>query len=87
MKPIHYFARRSLLPEAVVSNEKGLDYMMKFGADINAQNKYGETPLHNAIVQGNFIMLQLLLSKNPDLTLKNQYVSARLGHTACPDSQ
>jgi ankyrin repeat protein len=77
MKPIHYFARRALLPESVVSNEKGLDYLMKFGADINAPNKYGETPLHNAILQGNLLMVQLLLSKDPDLTLTNRYASTR----------
>jgi ankyrin repeat protein len=77
MKPIHYFARRALLPESVVSNEKGLDYLMKFGADINVPNKYGETPLHNAILQGNLLMVQLLLSKDPDLTLTNRYASTR----------
>ena len=42
--------------------EAVVDYLIESGADINAQDKYGMTPLHHTAIRGNRKALQKLLN-------------------------
>lgn len=50
---------------------KIVEALLKGGANINAQDKAGMTAIHAAAVRGPTDVLRLLLSYNPDLSLKN----------------
>jgi len=44
------------------------------GADVNAKNKYNETPLHFAVyVKENKEIVKLLIDKGVDVNAKNKY--------------
>lgn len=45
--------------------------LLEHGADINYQDKQGNTVLHLAVATENVKLMQYLLSKNPDMTLTN----------------
>lgn len=64
--------------------------MIKFfldqGAKINAQNEYGNTPLMQAVKNGQEIAVIILLARGADPTIRNNYgqnamhIAAELGH-------
>ena len=52
-----------------LQDENVLSLLLKYGADINAQDVYGLTPLHVAAQKGNISALYILL-QNPNLDLE-----------------
>ena len=48
-------------------NEKSVKMLLRIGADPNARNKIGRTPLHEAAISGSLKILQLLVEYGGDL--------------------
>lgn len=48
-------------------NEKSVKMLLRIGADPNARNKLGRTPLHEAAIAGSLKILQLLIDYGGDL--------------------
>jgi ankyrin repeat protein len=46
--------------------------LLRAGADINARDRDGKTPLMIAVVNGHQPLLETLLENNADLTIKNE---------------
>jgi ankyrin repeat protein len=44
--------------------------LIDFGISLNKINIYGLTPLHNAVMQGNAVMVKLLITKGADINLR-----------------
>lgn len=49
---LHYFVRKNLDEESLTIGRKILSELIENGANINAQNKFGETPLMTACMKG-----------------------------------
>lgn len=47
--------------------------LMRDGADINAKNTFGETPLHWAVCDGNTAIATLLIEKGANINAKNTF--------------
>ncbi len=47
-------------------------YLIKKGANINAQNKKKQTPLHEAVISGKTKMIELLLKNGADVHIKDE---------------
>ncbi len=45
--------------------------LMKYGAEVNTQDKFGITPLHEAAKNGNEILIRELLSRNAKIFIKD----------------
>ena len=60
---------------------KIIDQLIDAGADINSQNKYGNTPLYSAVSLGNTKMLSLLIKKGADVNAKldHEYENKNFG--------
>lgn len=84
--PIHYWSRRN--PELVKKTKKSkqnpipleetqyariLKQMIDAGVDVNAQNEYGDTPLHQAAASGNDDAIILLLKSKAKIMITNSY--------------
>ncbi|EAY07455.1 hypothetical protein TVAG_499410 [Trichomonas vaginalis G3] len=50
-----------------------LEYFISNGADINAENKYGLTPLHQAAMNNNKETTEILISNGADINAKDKY--------------
>ena len=48
--------------------------LIRFGADVNAQDNFGYTPAHVAAVGNNMTAMDALLDENPDLALLDQHM-------------
>ena len=59
-------------PGAVTGNERVCKTILDLGANINLRDKDGKTALMIAVVNGHQGMVQRLLEKNADLTIKNE---------------
>jgi len=44
-----------------------IDHLLNAGAEINANNLEGQNPVHFAVLYGNSLMLDLILSKSGDI--------------------
>lgn len=84
--PVHY-----LLREAYSTNEELrplLQLLLDAGCDVGIQNKYGETPLHQAVARGNLHSVRLLVELGADVNVKMKsgetalHVSIRCGFPA-----
>ncbi|MDQ8040202.1 MAG: ankyrin repeat domain-containing protein [Rickettsiella sp.] len=59
--------------------------LMEYGAEVNTQDKFDNTPLHEAAKNGNVILVKHLLSKNANILIKNfegktpGFIAAELG--------
>ena len=48
--------------------------LIKYGAEVNAQDKYGYTPAHMAAIGNNLTAVDALLDENPDLALLDHHM-------------
>ena len=64
--PLHRAARET-------STSKTVRFLIEKGADPNAKNTFGYTPLHWAAKYGHFKSLQILLSQGGDIHAKGEY--------------
>jgi ankyrin repeat protein/tRNA A-37 threonylcarbamoyl transferase component Bud32 len=60
--PLHYFARSF----SEYACKEAFKKLVNGGADVNAQNKFGETPLHSAVLGDNMRTAKLLLKARAD---------------------
>ncbi|KAJ3128372.1 hypothetical protein HK098_004619 [Nowakowskiella sp. JEL0407] len=65
--PIFYCVR-----DRSVESDQILDCLIQHGANINAQNRFGQTPLHCAILANNLDSVKKLLSHDADVSLKGE---------------
>ena len=65
-----YFSRETLHETAKTGDIKPLQTLLEQGADVNARNKYGDTPLHYAVSNGHTEIAQLLINKGADINAK-----------------
>eukprot|EP01132_Coremiostelium_polycephalum_P004253 gene4253-5323_t len=68
--PLHYFCQRFHSPEC----QKIAQLLFEKGAEVNAQNNNGETPLHKAIFNHSvrLLMVYVLLKNNADVNIVNK---------------
>jgi ankyrin repeat protein len=52
---------------------KAASKLIERGADLTAQNNYGETPLHVASQMGQVVVARMLIERGADLTAQNHY--------------
>ena len=52
--------------------------LLDLGANVNLRNSLGNTCLHKAFMSKNMLIINLLLSKNADLTILNDYQQSPL---------
>lgn len=60
-----------LLTAAERGQQDIVDLLIRFGADINATNPAGDTPLHLAAAAGNVSAVEVLLKYRPDVDARN----------------
>ncbi|CAG8441892.1 9450_t:CDS:2, partial [Acaulospora morrowiae] len=66
-------SRRTSLHEASIEgHHEIIGFLLAYQADINAQDKYGNTPLHYASFYGHADVIKLLLEHNTALRIKNE---------------
>lgn len=59
---------------AVEGNNKGLlENIIKYGGDVTAKNKEGDTALHKAVCDGNIELVEFLLDNGCDMDIPNNY--------------
>lgn len=68
------FDPQALLFEVVretISDRDVMDFLIKAGADLNARNADGQTPLHLAVAQGGRVLTRRLLDQGANLNQTN----------------
>ncbi len=60
-----------LLQSVVEGNVKAVKQHLAVGADVNAKNRYGSTPLHRAAYAGHKEIAELLIAKGVDVDAKD----------------
>ena len=65
-------ADRALFKAATEGNIKGIKQLIADGADVNAKNRDGTTPLQTAAIRGHKEFLQLLIANGADVNAKNE---------------
>jgi cytohesin len=53
-------------------NEQVAEFLIEHGADVNAQNKFGDTPLHRTTPWNNLPVTMILVQHGADLNIKNK---------------
>ena len=64
-------ADRALFKAATEGNIKGIKQLIADGADVNAKNRDGTTPLQTAAIRGHKEFLQLLIANGADVNAKD----------------
>lgn len=75
----------SLYTACLNRNVHVADELLKKGADPNAANRYGDTPLHIGALQGGFDIVQLLLDKGADPNVANNRAQTPLHNAVSGD--
>src|SRR3990167_10303407 len=79
-----YQKRRDLENEFVHTAKKGnyekLKELIQHGADVNSQDRYGDTALMYAAYQENTEIIELLLNRGADLEIRNVYAHTALAN-------
>ena len=72
INPSQGFSTGTLLQFAICYNFTDIaTLLMEYGAEVNTQDKFGNTPLHEAAKNGNEVLVKHLLSKNADIFITN----------------
>ena len=66
-------ADRALLDAAETENIAAVKQHLDTGADVNAKNDTGTTPLHTAAIFGRKEVVELLIAKGADVNAKTKY--------------
>ena len=61
-----------LLQSVVEGNVKAVKQHLAVGADVNAKNRYGSTPLHRAASAGHKEIAELLIAEGADVNAKDE---------------
>ena len=70
---------RALLKAAQEGNIKAVKQHLAAGTDVNAKNKHGYTPFHNAALEGYKEVAELLIQNGADVNAKNRIGATPLG--------
>ncbi|MDF2550176.1 MAG: ehmt2 [Chlamydiales bacterium] len=70
-----------------LNHQKGADWLMRQGADINSRSNTWLTPLHHACFKGTFEIAQKLIQAGANLNAKDQIGAAPLYHACVNDHQ
>jgi len=71
---LHLLAGRKIDDEKQQTEQlKLISYLLKLGADINAKNEIGNTPLTIAAMRGDDVLVTFLLKNGADSNLENNY--------------
>lgn len=72
--PLHTIARHAIVikPLRVKNSIEVAQFLLSKGANINALNKYGNTPLHEAAYYGHYQYIKFLIESGADITIKNK---------------
>jgi ankyrin repeat protein len=55
-------------------NFETVDILLRFGADVNCKNEFGNTPLHKALMIGaNYAIINILISRKANLEAFNNF--------------
>jgi ankyrin repeat protein len=60
-----------LLRASIIGDVKKVKKLLKEGADVNAKDEFGWTPLHGAAILGHIEVVKLLLEHGADPNIKN----------------
>lgn len=71
--PLHYLVRSNC--NDPVLHHRVFKLLLEKGANINQQNKFGETPLHQAAQRGRTQWLLYLINNNADINVPNKFVA------------
>jgi ankyrin repeat protein len=71
---MHYLVRRFVPETQEKSFVTVLKAMIDRDFDVNTQNKFGESPLHQACLRGNIPSIKILLKSNAKVDVVNKYV-------------
>eukprot|EP00011_Vannellida_sp_DIVA3-517-6-12_P011401 CAMPEP_0114619182 /NCGR_PEP_ID=MMETSP0168-20121206/8084_1 /TAXON_ID=95228 ORGANISM="Vannella sp., Strain DIVA3 517/6/12" /NCGR_SAMPLE_ID=MMETSP0168 /ASSEMBLY_ACC=CAM_ASM_000044 /LENGTH=352 /DNA_ID=CAMNT_0001830347 /DNA_START=152 /DNA_END=1210 /DNA_ORIENTATION=+ len=84
--PIHYLLREAYCETSEL--RPLVELLIENGADVSIQNKYGETPLHQAVARGNMHSVRLLIELGAGLNINSKsgetplHVAIRCGFPA-----
>ena len=78
-------ADRALLDAAWDGNIEAVKQHLDAGADLNAKEEDGETPLHAAVFKGHKEIVELLIEKGADVNAKAGFGSTPLHDAAFSD--
>ena len=70
---IHYLIRSDENGSGLTLQKDLIARCCKLGGDVNAKNKFGETPLHQAVMRGSLEMTEFLISLKADVNKVNRF--------------
>ncbi|NMC98223.1 MAG: hypothetical protein GYA62_00680 [Bacteroidales bacterium] len=63
---------RSILHQSVTDNDvTDVEFLIRFGANVNTKTNYGRTPLHEAALYGHYDVTKLLIAAGADVNARN----------------
>lgn len=65
--------RTLLINAAYYNRDDVVQWLVQQGANINAQDHFGNSPLHAAVQNGNLIIIRILLDSGADTNIQNNF--------------